>query len=178
MAKPISKTLIGAFVLGALALVFGGIVILGSGALFPDIKEVVMFFDGSVGGLQVGAPVTFRGVAVGEVSRIQIVYRADRKEFLIPVAARLYPDRFQKVSESYKNGSARADGHGLEGAAPAAELHHRAAVHPARFFPGSELRLIGPTMAGFSARVQERYRRSPRRCRKSSNPSSRFPSMK
>jgi paraquat-inducible protein B len=156
MAKPISKTLIGAFVLGALALVFGGIVILGSGALFRDIKEVVMFFDGSVGGLQVGAPVTFRGVAVGEVSRIQIVYRADRKEFLIPVAARLYPDRFQKVSESYKKMEAQE----LMDMGLRAQLQLQSFITgqlsiQLDFFPGSELRLIGPTMAGFSAHVQE-----------------------
>ena len=97
MAKPVSKTLIGAFVLGALALTFSGIVFLGSGALFRDIQEVVMFFDGSVGGLQVGAPVTFRGVAIGEVSKIQIVYEAAKQEFRIPVAAELYPDRIQRT---------------------------------------------------------------------------------
>ena len=98
MAKPVSKTLIGAFVLGAIALTFSGIVFLGSGALFRDIQEVVMFFDGSVGGLQVGAPVTFRGVAIGEVSKIQIVYEAAKQEFRIPVAAELYPDRIQRMA--------------------------------------------------------------------------------
>lgn len=156
MAKPVSKTLIGAFVLGALALVFGGIVILGSGALFRDIKEVVMFFDGSVGGLQVGAPVTFRGVAVGEVSGIQIVYRADRQEFLIPVAAQLYPDRFQKVSEGHKKLAPQE----LMDMGLRAQLQLQSFITgqlsiQLDFFPGSEVRLVGPTMAGFSARVQE-----------------------
>ncbi len=100
MATPVSKTLIGAFVLGALALVFLGIVLLGSGALFRAVTRAVMFFDGSVGGLQVGAPVTFRGVAVGEVSEIQIVYETERQEFRIPVSVLLYPDRIQRLSKS------------------------------------------------------------------------------
>lgn len=100
MAKPVSKTLIGAFVLGALALGFLAVVLLGSGTLFRDVIRAVMFFDGSVGGLQVGAPVTFRGVAVGEVIEIQIVYEPERQEFRIPVSVQLYPDRIRRLSTS------------------------------------------------------------------------------
>lgn len=98
MAKPVNKTLLGAFVLGALALVFLGVVLLGSGALFRDVIRTVMFFDGSVGGLKVGAPVTFRGVAVGEVTDIQIVYEPERQEFRIPVSVKIFPDRIRRLS--------------------------------------------------------------------------------
>jgi paraquat-inducible protein B len=100
MATPVSKTLIGAFVLGALALVLLAVVMLGSGALFRSAIPTVMFFDGSVGGLQVGAPVTFRGVSVGEVSAIKIVYDPEQREFRIPVSATLYPDRIQSLFPS------------------------------------------------------------------------------
>jgi paraquat-inducible protein B len=100
MANPVSKTLIGAFVLGALALIFVAVVVLGSGALFRQAIQTVMFFDGSVGGLQVGAPVTFRGVSVGEVNEIKIVYDPEQREFRIPVSATLFPDRIQSLFPS------------------------------------------------------------------------------
>ena len=50
-------------------------------------REVVMFFDESVNGLTVGSAVVFKGVKIGEVSRIEI--KADAKEltFSIPVYA-------------------------------------------------------------------------------------------
>jgi paraquat-inducible protein B len=156
MAKPVSKTLIGAFVLGALALTFGGVVILGSGALFRDIREVVMFFDGSVGGLQVGAPVTFRGVAVGEVSGIQIVYDAEKRVFRIPVAAQIYPDRIQKLSTSHK----KLTPQDLMDMGLRAQLQLQSFITgqlsiQLDFLPDTPARLIGPAKAGFSSRVQE-----------------------
>lgn len=156
MAKPVSKTLIGAFVLGALALVFGGILILGSGALFRDIKEVIMFFDGSVGGLQVGAPVTFRGVAIGEVSGIQIVYGAENQEFLIPVSAQIYPDRIRKISPNSK----KLMPQDLLDMGLRAQLQLQSFITgqlsiQLDFFPDAPVRLIGPDKAGFSARVLE-----------------------
>jgi paraquat-inducible protein B len=156
MGKPVSKTLIGAFVLGALLLAFGGIVILGSGALFRDINEVVMFFDGSVGGLQVGAPVTFRGVAVGEVSGIQIVYDDEKSEFQIPVAAHIYPDRIQKLSPNHKRLTPKE----LMDMGLRAQLQLQSLITgqlsiQLDFFPGTPVRLVGPAKAGFSSRVQE-----------------------
>ncbi len=156
MAKPVSKSLIGAFVLGALALAFGAVVILGSGALFKDTHEVVMFFDGSVGGLQVGAPVTFRGVAVGEVSKIQIVYEAQKKEFLIPVAAQIYPDRIQKLSLGHRKLTPQEYMEmGLRAQLQLQSLITGQLSIQLDFLPGTPVRLIGPTQAGFSARVQE-----------------------
>jgi paraquat-inducible protein B len=156
MTKPVSKTLIGAFVLGALALVFGGIVVLGSGALFRDIKEVVMFFDGSVGGLQVGAPVTFRGVAIGEVNGIQIVYGAENQEFLIPVAAQIYPDRIRKISP----GSEKLTPQDLLDMGLRAQLQLQSFITGQLsiqfdFFPDAPVRLVGADKAGFGSRVQE-----------------------
>ena len=156
MAKPVSKTLIGAFVLGALVLTFSGIVILGSGALFRDIQEVVMFFDGSVGGLQVGAPVTFRGVAIGEVSKIQIVYEAEKQEFRIPVAAQLYPDRIQRMAATPSKTSLQ----GLIDRGLRAQLQMQSLITgqlsiQLDFYPDAPLTLVGVAKAGFSSHAPE-----------------------
>jgi paraquat-inducible protein B len=62
--------LVGAFVLGAVALVLAAIVFLSSGALFEQRDRFVVFFPGSVKGLQRGSGVTFRGVRVGEVIEV------------------------------------------------------------------------------------------------------------
>jgi len=77
---------IGAFVLGAMALAVIGITIFGSGKLFRKTSTFVMYFTGSVDGLNVGAPVKFKGVEIGSVTRIRInlgEYRA--QDSRIPV---------------------------------------------------------------------------------------------
>ena len=70
MNKQISPTLMGAFVVGALALLVIAIIALGSGRLFRKTYEFVLFFQGSVNGLNVGAPVKFKGVEIGTVTDI------------------------------------------------------------------------------------------------------------
>lgn len=72
MGKRPNPTLIGAFVLGALALVIGALLTFGTGRLFAHKLHFVMFFDGSVNGLDVGAQVKFRGVPVGAVTDIRL----------------------------------------------------------------------------------------------------------
>jgi paraquat-inducible protein B len=84
MSKQASKTLIGAFVVGALALVIIGILLFGSGQFFSESKTYVLFFGGSVKGLNVGAPVNFRGVKVGQVTAIKA--RIDPRDYAIRIA--------------------------------------------------------------------------------------------
>jgi len=76
---------IGGFVVGALALAIAGIIIFGGGQFFKKATPMVMFFQGSVGGLAVGAPVTFDGVKIGQVTRVEPVYDAAKADVLIPV---------------------------------------------------------------------------------------------
>jgi len=72
MSKRANPTVIGAFVLVAVALVVTGILALGGLQLFREELTLVAFFDGDVAGLSVGSPLLFRGAQIGEVSRIQI----------------------------------------------------------------------------------------------------------
>ncbi len=62
MSKAANKTLIGAFVLGSVVLAIAAAIILGSGRFFTPTFINVMYFRGSVKGLNVGSPVMFRGV--------------------------------------------------------------------------------------------------------------------
>jgi phospholipid/cholesterol/gamma-HCH transport system substrate-binding protein len=71
MARRANPTVIGAFVVGAVALAVAGLVIFGGGWWFRDVVTVVMYFDESVNGLSIGAPVAYRGVRLGEVTAIR-----------------------------------------------------------------------------------------------------------
>jgi paraquat-inducible protein B len=62
--------LVGGFVLGAVALVLAAVVLLSSGNWFQPKASFTLFFPGSVRGLNKGAPVTFRGVKLGEVKDV------------------------------------------------------------------------------------------------------------
>ena len=70
MAKRASPTVIGSFVLGAIVLAIVGLAVFGSGRFFRRTHEYVAFFDGSLNGLNPGAPVKFRGVQVGNVEQV------------------------------------------------------------------------------------------------------------
>jgi len=64
---------VGAFVLGAVAVVIAAIVVLSSGNWLARRDRFAVYFPGSVRGLDKGSPVTFRGVKVGEVHDVKAV---------------------------------------------------------------------------------------------------------
>ncbi len=72
MSQKASPTAVGAFVLGAIAVLLAAITALGSGRFFRDTQAAVVYFPESVNGLNVGAPVKFKGVEIGSVSQIHI----------------------------------------------------------------------------------------------------------
>jgi paraquat-inducible protein B len=101
-AKP---TIVGAFVLGALALAVGAILFFGGTRVFERTLRAVVFFQGSVAGLDVGAPVTFRGVRVGSVQRVELHLTAEGKA-LIPVTIELVPGQVVLESGQMRRGEA------------------------------------------------------------------------
>ncbi len=72
MSKRANPTLVGGFILGGLALTVAAIILLGSGKLFKDTVKYISWFEGSVNGLAVGAPVKFMGVRIGQVTAIRL----------------------------------------------------------------------------------------------------------
>ncbi len=93
MAKQANKTMIGLFVVGAIVLLVAAIVLLGSGRYFKATHSYVAFFEGSVKGLSVGAPVMFRGVRIGKVEDFSVYYKGTDQAFKIPVLFNLYPEK-------------------------------------------------------------------------------------
>jgi paraquat-inducible protein B len=93
MSKQPSKTLIGGFVVGAIALVIAGVLAFGSGKFLKETFRFVLYFDGSVKGLKNGAPVSFRGVKIGTVIDILLRYNPADMSVKIPVIIEVEPDR-------------------------------------------------------------------------------------
>jgi len=95
MSKKSNKTLIGAFVIGAVVLLALSLVVFGSGKFFRRTNKYVLFFDDSVKGLAIGAPVTFRGVKIGTVKDVSLVYDPGTRFAFIPVIIETEPDRIK-----------------------------------------------------------------------------------
>ncbi len=99
MAKQANRKLIGGFVVLAVSILAASVVIFGSGDLFKEKREYVLYFDGSVKGLSVGSPVLFRGVQVGAVKRIVIRSYVKELKTYIPVFVEINPESFHFVGE-------------------------------------------------------------------------------
>jgi paraquat-inducible protein B len=93
MSKQANKTVIGIFVVVSIALVVAAVLILGSGKFFKTTYDAVCYFEGSVGGLNIGAPVVFRGVKIGTVTDIFLRGDPSTWTFTIPVYMELEPDK-------------------------------------------------------------------------------------
>jgi len=97
MPKKANKTLIGAFVLGAVILVIVAVLLLGGVRFFTFSQELAMYFEGSVKGLSVGAPVQLKGVTVGQVKDIRLIFDSENLLFLNRVLAETTPGKVSSV---------------------------------------------------------------------------------
>jgi len=93
------QTTIGAFVFGGFVLAMGAVVLFGNFRLFSPTSRAAVVFQGSISGLSVGAPVTFRGVRVGAVEGIVLQFDARARAAYIPVTLQLEPDRVRVMGE-------------------------------------------------------------------------------
>ena len=93
MSTRANPTVIGLFVLGAAVLLVAALLLWGGTGLFKTKLDYVLFFDTSVVGLNRGAPVTFQGVRVGEVTDIQVRWGTT----LVAVYIALQPDALKGI---------------------------------------------------------------------------------
>jgi paraquat-inducible protein B len=100
MSQKTNPAKLGVFVLIAIAVAMGTLAVISSGRLFKKTVPFVMYFDADASGLKVGAPVLFRGVAIGQVTKIQLVFDSDRQDALVPVYIDVDPSRFVLKGES------------------------------------------------------------------------------
>jgi len=96
MSTRAHPAVIGAFVVGAIALLLVALLVWGGTGLFRTKLHYVMFFNSAVTGLNKGAPVLVRGVKVGEVTDIQLKWGTHG---LIGVYVTLEPDALRGTAE-------------------------------------------------------------------------------
>lgn len=99
MSIKANKTLIGAFIMGALALLVLAFAVLGSGQFLKKKAHSVLYFDGTLKGLNEGATVEFRGVKVGMVKEIRLQFLTEAKDFRTRVLIETFPDKFHIIGD-------------------------------------------------------------------------------
>jgi len=156
MSKQANTKLNGGFVVGAIVLIVAGVLLFGSGKWLTPQKKFVLFFNDSVKGLSVGAPVDFKGVKVGSVTGIKIVLNRRDLSLGIPVFIELHPKAITfsgSESEMMKEVEAKLKGqqkfmeymidHGLKAQLEMQSLvTGQLGVH-LDFYPNDAIRLVG-----------------------------------
>jgi paraquat-inducible protein B len=86
-------TLIGAFVVGGILLILAAVILLGAGSFTGAKPAAIAYFEDSVSGLDIGAPVKFRGVTIGKVSQVLLrTSGQSASDYSVPVVMEFSPD--------------------------------------------------------------------------------------
>ncbi|MBC8057800.1 MAG: MCE family protein [Rhizobiales bacterium] len=96
--------LIGAFVISAVALIVVGVLWLSGNDLFSKKEQAMIYYRGNVSGLYVGAPVTFRGVAAGQVEDIALEVDSKTLAARVAVRVRLQPKTLRFTDQNPDTG--------------------------------------------------------------------------
>lgn len=89
MVSKKSKTIIGFFVLGAIAIVCGIMIVLGTVSFSRNASYFSLYFNASLRGLTVGSSVYYNGVHVGKVVSMEIASSDNGMQFQTPVIIEL-----------------------------------------------------------------------------------------
>jgi paraquat-inducible protein B len=152
VSRRANPALIGAFVVGAVVLAVAAVLILSSGDLFVKKPRYVLYFKGSVKGLNVGSPVNFRGVNIGTVTNIQLVMGTSQSDIRIPVTIEINPENFirshswvRQMTENPGENLAELIKAGLRAQLQLQSLLTGQLFIQLDFYPGTPVDLVGET---------------------------------
>lgn len=100
MRKEPNKKMIGLFMaigIGIFSIIIG--MYLQNKFLGDKAEVVVMYFEESVKGLNVGSPVVFKGVEIGKVAKIDLIANPGSLDFSIPVYVRMERQGIRSIGE-------------------------------------------------------------------------------
>ncbi|MCG8686343.1 MAG: MlaD family protein [Desulfobacterales bacterium] len=140
------KAVIGGFVIGALALCITAILTFGSGNFFKNTNRYVLYFTGSIRGLNIGAPVLFRGVQIGSVQEISIHLYAHDTSIRIPIIIEIDNGKWRLVGDDKDFGNMGVDTlieKGLRARLQLQSVITGSSLIEVDFFPGSPVQLTG-----------------------------------
>jgi paraquat-inducible protein B len=144
VAKRSNAKIIGAFVVGAISLLVIAVLVFGGAKFLAQKQKFVLFFEGSLAGLDVGSPVTFRGIKIGSVTDIIIEYDIERQALRIPVYAEIELDRVEVISGTRTTHNLQAlVERGLRAQLQVQSLVTGQVSVDADFYPDTPLKLVG-----------------------------------
>src|SRR5881394_3894499 len=85
MSKKINTTSIGLFIVTGVALGVIGLLLFSSSKMFSKTRDVIVYFNDSLNGLSVGAPVKYRGVTIGSIKQVMILFNQATNDNAMPV---------------------------------------------------------------------------------------------
>jgi paraquat-inducible protein B len=91
VSKPVNPMAIGSFMIVGLVLLIAALLVFGGGKFFQPKLQWVVYFDSSLNGLNVGAPVKVQGVQVGTVAAIVLQMDMDQHRLMKPVILDIVP---------------------------------------------------------------------------------------
>jgi paraquat-inducible protein B len=94
VSKKVHPSVIGGFVVGAVALLATAVALFGGRELFVERNEYVSYFEEGTQGLRVGANVLMNGVRIGYVSEMALLVDAQSLNTLTRVKLELLPDTY------------------------------------------------------------------------------------
>ncbi len=92
MSKKFNPTSIGLFIVIGVAIGVAGLITFSSVRLFSKSITCILYFDSSLNGLNVGAPVKYRGVRIGTVQRVMIHFNQATNDWTMPVIIEIQDD--------------------------------------------------------------------------------------
>lgn len=99
MSKKSNPTMIGGFVVGAVALIAASVALFGGTELFAKRYNYVAYFEEQTKGLRVGSNVILNGVRIGYVSEIALLIDETQFETMTRVTLEILPDTYIPVSD-------------------------------------------------------------------------------
>ena len=99
MSKKANPTSIGIFIFVGLLLGVCGLLLFTSTKIFTPTAKFIVYFDSSLSGLNEGAPVKYRGVTIGSVSRVMIHYNQATNDSAMPVIIEVREDLIRRRLE-------------------------------------------------------------------------------
>ena len=99
MSKKANPTVIGAFIVGGLALLVAGLIVFSSGDLFSKKVRYIMYFDEALNGLGRGARVQYRGITIGTVVESFIAHNQAVDDHSMPVIIEIDADKLRRETD-------------------------------------------------------------------------------
>lgn len=85
MSKKANPTVIGVFIVTGVVLLVAGVIVFSSSNLFSRKQKYILYFQGSMKGMNKGAPVQVKGVTVGSVLDVYIAHNQAPEDNSNPV---------------------------------------------------------------------------------------------